>query len=164
MNYADARQKIKSGDVLLWRCTGLVPWLIRKITKSQWAHVGIAIWWGDRLMVVDSYPVKGTRARPLGRCIDTATWLPMPPLEGRWTAEASSFALEELGRGYSYQNLFKTWMGLNLARSGYHCAQYAGGILERCGLKLSWPPTPESIYAELRGFLNAEALTGGGDA
>jgi hypothetical protein len=69
-------------------------------------------------MVLDSYPFKGTRARPLAHDLKNAHW--------------------------------KTWLGLRLVKSEYHCAQYAATILRKAGVGcLTDPPTPETLSREV---------------
>jgi hypothetical protein len=146
MRYPSARNGIKSGDVILWRGRGLAARIVQWITKSCWSHIGVAIWWGNRLMVLDAFPFKGTRARPLSHDVKGAYWLPSG---ADWNQKALAFALDELDRQYSFQNLWKTLLGLNLVKRQYHCAQYVAEVLDRAGVFLTAPPTPESIAREV---------------
>lgn len=52
--YAQARDAINDGDVLLFQGTGRFSRLIRWATRSRYSHSGLAIWWNDRLMVLES--------------------------------------------------------------------------------------------------------------
>ena len=52
--YAQTRDTIKDGDVLLFQGTGVFSRLIRFVTRSQYSHSGLALWWNDRLMVLES--------------------------------------------------------------------------------------------------------------
>jgi hypothetical protein len=146
MRYPSIRNGIKSGDVILWRGRSLAARIVQWATKSRWSHVGIAVWWGNRLMVLDAYPFKGTRARPLSHELDGAYWLPS---DAQWNPRALAFALDELDRSYSFQNLWKTLLGLRLVKSEYHCAQYAAEVLSRAGVLIKSPATPESIAMKL---------------
>lgn len=154
MRYPKARNCIKSGDIILWQGRGLAARLVQWATKSKWSHAGIAVWWGPRLMVLDAYPFKGTRARPLSHDLKGAYWAASHAV---WNYEALGFALDELDRKYSFQNLWKTWLGLDLVKSEYQCAQYVAAVLLVAGVKLSMPATPESIA---RDFCNMESLNG----
>ena len=146
MKYSEARKTIGSGDVILWRGTSLAARIVRFFTKSPWSHVGIAVHWGGRLMVFDCYPFKGTRLRPLSIDLKDAYWV---RADAVWGERPLSYALKHLGRGYSWQNLWKTWLGLNLVRREFQCAQYAAEILTRAGLSLTHPATPKSIAFNL---------------
>ena len=145
--YRQNRLGIQSGDVIAWRGKGLFAWIVRMFTKSPWTHVGVAVWWGDRLMVLDSYIGKGTRARLLSRHAKGAYWIKSM---AAWNQSAEGFALAELGKEYSLQNLWKTWLGLALVKDEYHCAQYVAEVLTRADVPL-WqdPPTPESVVREM---------------
>jgi hypothetical protein len=99
-------------------------------------------------MVLDAFPFKGTRARPLSHDVKGAHWLPSGAV---WNQKALEFALDELDRSYSFQNLWKTLLGLNLVKRQYHCAQYVAEILKRAGVSITYPATPEIIAAELSG-------------
>ena len=149
MRYRSDRGQIKSGDIILWSGTGIAARIVRWFTKSKWSHVGIAVWWGPRLMVLDSFPFKGTRARPLSHDLKNAYLLPSG---AQWHGEALAFALDELDKKYSFQNLWKTWLGLDLVKREYQCAQYVAMVLRFAGIKLTMPATPESIARELGAF------------
>jgi hypothetical protein len=160
MRYSDCKKHIKTGDIILW--SGKMPHsrLIRWLTKSKWSHVGIAVWWGNRLMVLDSYPFFGTRARPLSHDLKNACWMSSG---AAWNGGALAFALDELDHKYSFQNLWKTWLGLNLVKSEYHCAQYAAAVLAKAGVNIPMPPTPESIARQLGRIAEPVALEATGN-
>ncbi len=71
MRYEDARDKIKTGDMLLWRdhvggpLRGMVErWIVRHGTASPWTHVGVA--WSDHGRVwVMEITTKGCAPRLL---------------------------------------------------------------------------------------------------
>ena len=46
--------EVKDGDVLLFQGTGWLSRFIRWGSNSAYSHAGIALWWGARLMVVQS--------------------------------------------------------------------------------------------------------------
>jgi uncharacterized protein YycO len=54
IDYRTERDTIDDGDVLLFQGTGLFSRLIRFVTRSTYSHSGLAIWWNDRLMVLES--------------------------------------------------------------------------------------------------------------
>lgn len=43
MRYAQARNRLKTGDIVLFSGRGMVSWLIRRATRSDWSHVGMVI-------------------------------------------------------------------------------------------------------------------------
>lgn len=81
--YEHIRDRIKSGDMLLWRdhkggpLRGIVErWIVRHGTASPYTHVGVA--WADhgRLWVMD-ITTKGCAPRLLSTCGDF-DWAPAP--------------------------------------------------------------------------------------
>ena len=70
MNYADARDQIRTGDLIAVRKRhGLLPMLTRLVCRSPWTHTAIALWSGGRLLVAEA---KGSGASfaPLSQYAD----------------------------------------------------------------------------------------------
>ena len=67
MSYVDARQEIRSGDILLCSGNALFSRLIKFATKSIWSHVGFVLRVDtiDRIMVMESVENIGVRTVPL---------------------------------------------------------------------------------------------------
>jgi hypothetical protein len=67
MSYIDARQEIRSGDILLCSGNALFSRLIKFATKSIWSHVGFVLRVDaiDRIMVMESVEDIGVRTVPL---------------------------------------------------------------------------------------------------
>lgn len=136
---------MKSGDLVFWSGTGITSRIVRWFTKSRWSHVGVVVRWGPRIMIVDSLIGRGVRAVPLSNRLDRAYWV---PTNVEWGQSAHAFALDQLERPYSLQNLWKTWRRLNLVASEYHCSQYAATVLSKTGLTIDTNHSPESLYRE----------------
>jgi hypothetical protein len=47
VSYAEARRKIRDGDILLFRSKGFLSQLIRVGGRSEYSHAAMAGWWGD---------------------------------------------------------------------------------------------------------------------
>lgn len=47
LSYSQARPRIRSGDLLLWRPTSLMGRIICSLTRQPYAHVGLAGWIGE---------------------------------------------------------------------------------------------------------------------
>ena len=61
VEYKNARLDIKTGDVFLYQGrtfwkpgVGQIAWITRLFTRSRYTHAGLAVWWDDRLMVIES--------------------------------------------------------------------------------------------------------------
>jgi hypothetical protein len=61
--YAEARGRIRGGDLLLFRRSGrLAGLLIGAAGRSVYCHAGMAAWWGRRLMALEMVQFRGGRA------------------------------------------------------------------------------------------------------
>lgn len=69
IRYGGVRDDILNGDVLLYKGKGIISWLIKKITRSEYSHAGLAVWWNDRLMVMEAVG-KGVVVTPLSTNIE----------------------------------------------------------------------------------------------
>jgi hypothetical protein len=62
--YEEVRLQIKNGDVIMYTGKKIFARLISWLTRSSYSHAGIAVWWNERLMVMeavmkgDDYPLS----------------------------------------------------------------------------------------------------------
>ena len=64
--YSAARKRIKDGDILLFRRgDGFASKMISVSGRSPYIHAGMAVWWHNRLMCVDTIQGIGGRAAHL---------------------------------------------------------------------------------------------------
>ena len=116
-DYADARQHIRSGDLLLCSGSGWIAKIIQRMTDSPWSHAGFLMKLDsiDRVMVLESVETIGVRAVPLSHYMTDyrGQGSPYPGgiVVGRhadFRGAASPAALRRLGRfavnllGYPY--------------------------------------------------------------
>jgi hypothetical protein len=102
--YDDARSKIRSGDVLMYRGRSFSSRVIRFATGSPYSHAGIAAWWHDRLMVMEAVG-KGVVVTPLSANVagyhGNVEWFTAAMLIDGGTRERMlRFAQAELGKDY----------------------------------------------------------------
>lgn len=151
MNYASARPKIRSGDLLGWSHHGWGSWydiqvqLVRMFTRSRYSHVGVASVFGDRVMIYESVSA-GVREFPLSRELPFY-WIPMG-LE--WNDAADRFVYETLGDPYSKWQAIKAQLGLLVpgADKVWECAEWAMTLYERAfGMDPDCKATPEQLMA-----------------
>ena len=137
--------EIQSGDLVWYRCTGLLPWLIRWRLKSDWSHVGIA--WrvdGELLLIEADVSTDSVRVRPLLPCT-TAKWAPT----GVDWERVRRPILRTLGADYAETDALRAGWGRRMAANGWQCAELAAYMLAldgRTGLPES--PNPKNT-AEL---------------
>lgn len=63
------RAKMLTGDVLLFRGNGLLPWLIRLATHSDYSHAGLLFRYDGRVYCLEAVG-KGVRLAPVSRLLD----------------------------------------------------------------------------------------------
>lgn len=66
--YNEIRNQIKNGDVLMYRGKSLQSRIIMFVTRSRFSHAGIAVWWNERLMVMEAVG-KGVVITPLSQSV-----------------------------------------------------------------------------------------------
>lgn len=54
LRYDQIRERIQDGDVLLFQGLSWISRLIRWVSNSPYSHAGIALWWQERLMVIQA--------------------------------------------------------------------------------------------------------------
>lgn len=52
--YNDIRDSIKSGDIIFTSSDGIIGKLIKFATKSKYTHVGVAVWLGEHLFILEA--------------------------------------------------------------------------------------------------------------
>ena len=135
IQYSDYRQQINNADVLLYRGTDFTSRMIRTLTKSAYSHAGLAVWWNDRLMVLEAVG-NGVVAMPLS--INLAKHHGGIDLFQSKTLIADSdrldmvrFAQEQLGKAYAF----------------FQLAIFGGRLL--CGARMSsQEPRANGAYGE----------------
>ena len=75
MQYQGAREKIRNGDILAFRGNRCFSWLIKFRTLSRVSHVGIAIWFNNRLCCLEAMEGSGVRLFPVSKFIEDGDWV-----------------------------------------------------------------------------------------
>lgn len=108
--YAAARGEIRDLDVIAFEGRGVVSSAIRVVTGGSVTHVGVACWWGESLMLVESRELRGGRAVLLSGEIpaDGVLWYrPRPDLAAAARARAAEWARAACGAAYSYVGILR---------------------------------------------------------
>ena len=147
MKYTDARDKIKTGDMLLWRNHGGGPlrgiierWIVAHGTATPYTHVGVA--WAEHGRVwVMEITTKGCAPRLLSE-LGSFDWAPCPqPL----TNAALEWAFGCFGEWeYSrWQAMLGALKRLVIGADNFgQCAEYALSIWARDGMAPTDTATP----------------------
>jgi len=104
VKYAQVRDQIKNGDVLMYKGRGLVSSVIRWVTHSPYSHAALAVWWNQRLMVMEAKG-QGVIVNPTSRSIrhyrgDVEWFSCKKEISEDDRLRMVIFAQEELGKSY----------------------------------------------------------------
>jgi hypothetical protein len=151
ISYGDYRSTIKDGDILLYEGLNLASRVIRWATRSRYSHAGIAVWWNDRLMVMEAVG-RGVSVTTLSSNIKHyhghVQWFSTrDEVPGDRRMQLVQFAQEELGKEYA---LWKAvLLGLYLLfrkdrdkkdelrrENSLYCSWYVAQIYNAAGLDL----------------------------
>jgi hypothetical protein len=154
LSYEDIRSQIKNADILLYRGTDTVSRGIRWLSRSQYSHAGLVVWWNDRLMVLEAVG-NGVVAMPLSMNlkkhhggIDYFRAKENIPEEVR--LKMVIFAQEQLGKQYAFSQMavfgFKLLLRMSMspkekrangASGQYFCSQYVSDTYLKQGYDLA---------------------------
>lgn len=130
MRYDDARHQIRSGDLLMFRGHGLFAPLIRFVTRSAWAHCGVAWVIGERVMVLECRALNGVTMRSLSAAAP-CDWISTGVV---WGEAVETYALSRLQKPYSWLDAIKVGLHQRPSKHGQVCSTYAGQVLHAAGL------------------------------
>ena len=149
MRYAEARNKIQSGDILAWTHKKWGSWYdwqvqaVRVFTQSEYCHVAVAWVFGGRVFVLESVGA-GVRIFPLSHelpCYWVQTGV-------TWTPEVEELALAQIGAPYSKFRAIKDFLGIKEEYKIPHpwtCAEYTIYVEDALEFKLECDPTPSKV-------------------
>jgi hypothetical protein len=146
MKYAEARDQIKSGDLLAWSHRSLRSWrdlkiwFVRLFTRSEYSHVGTAWCVGNRVFVIEAVqPV--VRIFPLSKLLGFY-WI---SLQAAWSESAESLALEFVGDAYSQLQAMQAPFGKPPEDRLWECAELAATVSRADGIELGSIYTPSAV-------------------
>jgi uncharacterized protein YycO len=156
MKYHEVRREIKDGDILLYKGKGLfrsgfIPTLVQWVTRSPYSHAGLAVWWNDRLMVIEAIG-NGIIVNPVSLSLEryhaTVEWF---SYKGEMTDEKRRemilYAQKQLGKSYAvllaFWFMIKMLFGGTIDRSdrfkeepSLYCSQFVAQVYRKVGLDL----------------------------
>lgn len=175
--YADARSQIRDLDVIAFEGRGFVSSGIRLVTGGSVTHVGVAAWWGQSLMLIESREWRGGRAVLLSGEIppDGVLWYsPTDDVGAERAAAALEWVRGATGAGYSYDGIrrflrralrlpFGTPAEDRRTRGARFCSELVSAVYREAGVDLR-PDLPDaatdpaalvaSPYLRLRGRIS----------
>lgn len=129
MKYLLARGGIRNGDVIFFRGSGVLAWLVRWWTGCPYSHVGLAWRVSGRVLVLESRPAhRGvTIDRPLSKALaDGAYWV---PLWVDWVHGPEERALCRLGVKYGWCNALLAAFAVRSRGRALDCSEFVGYVL-----------------------------------
>jgi len=149
--YEEVRPHIKNGDVIMYEGKSIVPKLVGWFTRSPYSHAGIAVWWNERLMVMEA-KMRGVMVMPLSRNIfrhkGKVEWFTSKQeISDEDRLRMVIFAQEELGKRFAaWKAILLGWKVLSKRDLGERdrlrrenklfCSQYVAQIYNSIGLDL----------------------------
>ena len=154
--YLEVRREIKDGDILLYKGRGLfrsgfIPTLVQWVTRSSYSHAGLAVWWNDRLMVIEAIG-NGVIVNPVSLSLERyhakVEWF---SYKGEMTDEKHRemilYAQKQLGKSYAvwlaFGFMIKMLFGAKMDRSdrfkeepSFYCSQFVAQVYRKVGLDL----------------------------
>jgi len=149
--YEEVRLQIRNGDVIMYTEKKILSRLISWLTRSPHSHAGVAVWWNERLMVMEAV-MRGVRIAPLSRNIyqhkGKVEWFSCKKeISEEDRLRMVIFAQEELGKSYArwkamlfgLKVLFKRDLSKKdelRMENKLFCSQYVAQIYNSIGLDL----------------------------
>ena len=150
--YAEVRNELGDGDVVLFRGSVLASRLIRRFSGGRYSHAALVLEWGGRWMVLQAELIEGVQAVPLSvaaaRYQGEVDFYPITP-EGRAKVDLPKLrqvARSALGLGYAKLDLlrFGAHLLFHLGLPRYRrdpealfCSQYVSRCFRIAGLDLA---------------------------
>lgn len=124
--YKSVRAGVQNADIVLCHGRRTLHKAIRLFTSSYWNHAALAMWWADRLVVLEAGE-NGTTTIPLSRFVERypgevvlARCSTITYLEARKIRQA---AIDDLGLSYDTWLLPRLALRKTLGKLGYKGAQ-----------------------------------------
>lgn len=115
------------------------------VTRSEYAHVGIALWTRRRLFVIEA-------VRPLVRIFPLSRTLPFfhIPTPAEWNDTVEDWIVDRVGKEYSRWQAVLAGIDRLKAEEDdrWQCAELAQATLLRCGVAIPGPATPTNLVNE----------------
>lgn len=138
---------VKTGDLLVWTKdqqsfkSNLFLKVVRFFTQSEFAHVGIAYWVGDRLCVIEA-TIPEVRIYPLSNK-DEFYHIAM---DADVDLETEDWLLDKVGLPYSFMDCLRAYFGyVSSNNQSYQCAELCNEFYRKVGIELGTVYTPSKL-------------------
>lgn len=134
------RDTIKNGDLLVWNNSKLIS----TFTQSSYTHVGLALWIGKRLFVLEA-DIPEVRLYPLSQKTNFYIIQGVAP---DWNDSITDFALQFIGNKYSIWDAVRSLFMPLKVDGQWQCVEYAKFIYRKMGIELDNSYLPREIVKE----------------
>lgn len=146
--YKDRRDKIRSGDLLIWSngqpepITNFITTIIRLFTSSEYSHVGVAWKIKGRLFVVEA-TVPVVRIVPVS---DKEEFYRVP-VGLEWSDDRVRDLIEHVGKSYSIADALRAWKGITNDKDNgkWQCGELVHNFYLKAGVDLGDAFTPSRV-------------------
>lgn len=146
MKYVDARENIRSGDLLAFSHGDWKTWdgikvnLVRLFTLSTYSHVAIAWVVGGRVFALEAVRPK-LRIFPLSKLGEFYHI----KLNATWLQTTEEYALSKIGVDYSQLSAIRAFFVPLENENVQECAAYVLEVMEKDGVFLGYMARPDSV-------------------
>lgn len=128
---SDMKHKIKTGDLLAFTVrrygtiVSFILWLYQKITRVKFSHVGVAMWSGNRLFIVEAVSPRVVMT-PISKVNDfflIPVELDKPP-----ELVQADFLMDFIETPYSLIDMVTYYLGLEFSKHKVYCSTLASAF------------------------------------
>ena len=150
--YMKQRPQMKTGDLLLWKSSSVIGWLIRLFSSGNVNHAGLVLCLEefahlkDRRWTLEALEpgiVLHLLSRRLGK-YDGSVWCyPLKEEYDYCRSDLGAWAIEKVGTPYDYGSLFKNALGrVSADANKFFCSEYAYMAYKENGLPVDFEKAP----------------------
>ena len=142
--YYKLRDELKTGDLLLYRSSSVLGWLIRMFSRANVNHAGLVIRlseYGDlsdrrfTLEALEGGIVLRILSRRLRKFKGDVYWYPLQDQFESYRNDIGAWALEKVGIQYDYGSLFKQALcRVSADAEKFFCSEYSQIAYTECGI------------------------------
>lgn len=174
ISYEQAKNKIKTGDILLCSGRHLVSEMIKKLSNSVFSHMALLVYWNEHVLVLESVEDDGVRVVPLSHYlynyenskekyngemfIARHDLVDSPDFDKEKIKSMCGKAIDLLNRNYDKDEIAKivARISLGIGRHKedfeYMCSEFVDECFKKLEIELSRDPmgfiSPEHIAAD----------------
>lgn len=134
---SDMKHEIKTGDTLAFTTskitsvTSFFLWLYQKLAKVKYSHVGIAVWLGDRLFIVEAVQPR-VSITPISK-VDSFYHIPVNTSKSVDDVKVS-FLMDYVDTPYSLSDMVLHYFNISSSKGSIYCSALASAFYFHIGV------------------------------